>query len=68
MEQTAAGFFSKHNGIPFRCPCSQFIGPLAAQTPEVSSQGIAGGATVARVVGHWYKSNDLRISQPHHMT
>ncbi|GFX62863.1 hypothetical protein TNCV_3351891 [Trichonephila clavipes] len=30
---------SKHNIVPFRCPCPPFIVPSAAQTPMVFSQG-----------------------------
>ncbi|GFU27381.1 hypothetical protein TNCV_3906221 [Trichonephila clavipes] len=36
MLQAKAGFVSKHNNVPFRCPCPLFIVPLAAQTPVVS--------------------------------
>ncbi|GFT87745.1 hypothetical protein TNCV_4000951 [Trichonephila clavipes] len=38
--QAEAGFVSKHNVVPFRCPCPPFIAPLAALTPVVSSQGL----------------------------
>ncbi|GFT89214.1 hypothetical protein TNCV_3085881 [Trichonephila clavipes] len=37
--QIEAGLVSKPNAVPFRCPCSTFITPLAVQTPVVSSQG-----------------------------
>ncbi|GFV46981.1 hypothetical protein TNCV_3033781 [Trichonephila clavipes] len=37
--QAEAVFVSKHDAIPFRCPCPPFIAPLAEQTPAVSSQG-----------------------------
>ncbi|GFT56790.1 hypothetical protein TNCV_1268841 [Trichonephila clavipes] len=32
-----ARFFSKHNVVPFRYPCSPLITPLVAQMPAVSS-------------------------------
>ncbi|GFY07241.1 hypothetical protein TNCV_1585961 [Trichonephila clavipes] len=32
MLQTAAGFVSKHNGVPFRCPCLPFVTLLAVQS------------------------------------
>ncbi|GFV98334.1 uncharacterized protein TNCV_622931 [Trichonephila clavipes] len=40
MLQAEAGFISKHNVVPFICPCPPFIAPLAAQTPVTSSQGV----------------------------
>ncbi|GFS62745.1 uncharacterized protein TNCV_3201871 [Trichonephila clavipes] len=39
MLQAEARFVSKHNVVPFRCPCPQFITPLVAQTPVISNQG-----------------------------
>ncbi|GFU74405.1 hypothetical protein TNCV_2525741 [Trichonephila clavipes] len=30
--QAGAGLVSKHNAVPFRCPCLPFISPLVAQT------------------------------------
>ncbi|GFW21454.1 hypothetical protein TNCV_1532771 [Trichonephila clavipes] len=35
-----ARFVSKHNVVPFRCPCPPFITSLAKQTLVVSSQGL----------------------------
>ncbi|GFW28306.1 hypothetical protein TNCV_4639731 [Trichonephila clavipes] len=32
-------FVSKHNVVPFRCPCLPFIAPLGAKMSVVSSQG-----------------------------
>ncbi|GFV59252.1 hypothetical protein TNCV_2339931 [Trichonephila clavipes] len=39
MLQAGAVLVSKHNVVPFRCPCMLFIPPLARQTPVSTSQG-----------------------------
>ncbi|GFT74920.1 hypothetical protein TNCV_2445421 [Trichonephila clavipes] len=39
MFQTEAGFVSKHNAVPFRCPSPPFIALFAKKMPEVSNQG-----------------------------
>ncbi|GFT35991.1 hypothetical protein TNCV_4343001 [Trichonephila clavipes] len=38
--QAEAVFVSKHNAVPFCCPCPPLIASLVAQMPAVSSQGI----------------------------
>ncbi|GFY00908.1 hypothetical protein TNCV_4529271 [Trichonephila clavipes] len=37
--QAEARFVSKHNVVPFRCPCLPFIAPFLAEAPVIFSQG-----------------------------
>ncbi|GFU80398.1 hypothetical protein TNCV_3521701 [Trichonephila clavipes] len=61
MLQIEAGFVSKHNVVPFRCPYAPFIVSLASKTPMVSIKGNRRNGRLTDIPLHYKRCRMVRV-------